>query len=173
MTDGTARSSPLRVTFESVRADLPLAILLAALVTVGALLRVHLLGVPVNLKWDEIHYVETARAYVAHQFRWDDHPPLGKLIMAGVMAIVGDTPAGWRLAPMLFGLANIGLVAWSTQTAFKSARGAWIAAAFVAADGFFVAYSRSALLDGMIVAFSVAATTLILRGSKGWHVLAA
>ncbi len=172
MTDGTARSSPLRVTFESVRADLPLAILLAALVTVGVLLRVHLLGVPVNLKWDEIHYVETARAYVAHQFRWDDHPPLGKLIRAGVMAIVGDTPAGWRLAPMLFGLANIGLVAWSTQTAFKSARAAWIAAAFVAADGFFVAYSRSALLDGMIVAFSVAATTLILRGSKVWHVLA-
>jgi len=172
MTDGTARSSPLRSTFESVKADLPLALLLAALIAVGVLLRVHLLGVPVNLKWDEVHYVETARAYVAHQFRWDDHPPLGKLIMAGVMAIVGDTPVGWRLAPLLFGLANIGLVAWSARTAFKSSRAAWIAAAFVAADGFFIAYSRSALLDGMIVAFSVAATTLILRATRPWHVLA-
>jgi dolichyl-phosphate-mannose--protein O-mannosyl transferase len=172
MTDGAARSSPPRATFESVRADLSLVLLLAALVAVGLLLRVHLLGVPVNLKWDESHYVETARAYVAHQFRWDDHPPLGKLMMAGVMAIVGDTPVGWRLAPLLFGLANIGLIAWSARTAFKSSRAAWIAAAFVAADGFFIAYSRSALLDGMIVAFSVAATTLILRGSKVWHVLA-
>ena len=53
------------------------------------------------------------------------------------------------------------------------ARAAWIAAAFVAADGFFIAYSRSALLDGMIVGFGVAAVTIILRSRTFWHVLAA
>jgi dolichyl-phosphate-mannose--protein O-mannosyl transferase len=57
--------------------------------------------------------------------------------------------------------------------AFNSARAAFIAAAFVAVDGFFVAYSRAALLDGMIVAAGLATVALLLRGRTAWHVLGA
>jgi dolichyl-phosphate-mannose-protein mannosyltransferase len=163
----------LRGAARGVRTDAALSLVLAAMLLVGVLLRVHHLGVPTALKWDENHYVETARSYVARQYAWNDHPPLGKLIIAGMMATLGDSPVAWRLAPLLFGLSNIALIAWLTLTTFKSTRAAWIAAAFVAADGFFIAYSRSALLDGMIVAFGVAATTIILRGRRIWHVLAA
>jgi dolichyl-phosphate-mannose-protein mannosyltransferase len=163
----------LRARALSVQADAPLSLVLGAMLLLGVLLRVHLLGVPQSLKWDEVHYVDTARSYVARQYAWNDHPPLGKLIIAGVMAILGDCPVAWRLAPLLFGLANIALVAWTTLTVFKSSRAAWIAAAFVAVDGFFIAYSRSALLDGMIVAFGVAAVTIVLRARTFWHVLAA
>jgi dolichyl-phosphate-mannose-protein mannosyltransferase len=157
----------------SIRADAPLSLVVLAMLVLGVLLRTHLLGVPETLKWDEVHYVDTARSYVAHQYAWNDHPPLGKLIIAGMMATFGDSPVAWRLAPLLFGLANVGLVAWTTLTVFKSPRAAWLAAAFVAADGFFIAYSRAALLDGMIVAFGVAAVTIILRARTVWHVLAA
>ena len=41
---------------------------------------------------------------------------LGKLIMAVSIAVVGDTPLGWRLMPALFGLATLPLGAilgWS------------------------------------------------------------
>jgi dolichyl-phosphate-mannose-protein mannosyltransferase len=157
----------------SLEIDAPLTVLLAGMVALGVCLRVHTLGVPDSLKWDEVHYVDTARSYLARQYAWNDHPPLGKLVIAASMAIFGDTPVAWRLAPLCFGFANIGLVAWSTMKAFQSWRAAFIAAAFVAADGFFIAYSRAALLDGMIVATGLVAITILLRGRRLWHALVA
>ena len=51
---------------------------------------------------------------------WNDHPLLGvALIIVASVAILGDSPVAWRLAPLLFGLANIALVAWTTLTVFK------------------------------------------------------
>lgn len=156
-----------------MRSDAPLAAVLAFMLLVGVLLRVHQLNLPAALKWDEHHYVGVARSYVAHQYNTDDHPPFGKLIIAGVMAFLGDTPIGWRLASLVFGFVNIGLVAWTTRVAFNSWRAAFMAGAFVAADGFFIAYSRAALLDGMIVAFAVAGVTMILIARRPWQVLLA
>ncbi|HEX2660914.1 MAG TPA: glycosyltransferase family 39 protein, partial [Polyangia bacterium] len=103
----------------------------------------------------------------------DDHPPMGKLIIAGVMRVVGDDPVGWRLASELFGFINIGLGAWQAWVVFRRRRAALIAAAFVAADGFFIAYARAALLDGMIVAFALAGFTTLLAARRSWHVLLA
>jgi dolichyl-phosphate-mannose-protein mannosyltransferase len=163
----------LRAAMKSLRADAPLAVLLAAMVVLGVFLRLHAIRVPAALKWDEHHYVNVARSYVGHQYATDDHPPLGKLIIAGVMAFLGDTPLGWRLGPLLFGFINVGLAAWAARTVFASRRAAFIAAAFVAADGFFIAYSRAALLDGMIVAFGLAGITAMLAARKWWHVLCA
>ncbi|HEY4188338.1 MAG TPA: phospholipid carrier-dependent glycosyltransferase [Polyangia bacterium] len=157
----------------SVRDDLPLAVVLAFMFAVGVLLRVYRLEVPNALKWDEHHYVGVARSYLAHQYNTDDHPPLGKLIITGVMVFFGDTPLGWRLASLIFGFLNIGLIAWTTRVAFKSWRAAFIAAAFVAVDGFFIAYSRAALLDGMIVAFAMAGVATILTAQRLWQVLLA
>ncbi|HEX2661021.1 MAG TPA: phospholipid carrier-dependent glycosyltransferase, partial [Polyangia bacterium] len=56
---------------------------------------------------------------------------------------------------------------------FKSTRAALLAGAFVAADGFFIAYSRAALLDGMIVAFALAGVSTIIVAEKFWQVLVA
>ncbi len=154
-------------------ADAPLGIVLTAMVALGLALRAHHLGVPDTLKWDESHYVETARSYLAHEYAWNDHPPLGKLIISLSMKLLGDTPFAWRLPSLFFGVANIGLIAWLTHIVFQSRHAAVIAAAFVAVDGFFIAYSRAALLDGMIVAMGVGALALVLSGRRFWHVLVA
>lgn len=168
-----APARPSRRGLARVIADAPLGIVLTAMVALGLALRAHHLGVPDTLKWDEIHYVPTARSYLAHEYAWSDHPPLGKLIIALSIKLLGDTPFAWRLPSLLFGVANIGLIAWSARVVFQSRRAAVIAAAFVAVDGFFIAYSRAALLDGMIVAMGVGAVTVALSGRKLWHVLAA
>ena len=150
--------------------DAPLALVLAVMMLLGVYLRCRAFDVPQELRWDEYHYVDTARGYLSYQYSDNDHPPLGKLIIAGVMHFVGDTPVGWRLASLLCGFANIGLVAWITWTTFRSRRAAWLAAAFVAADGFFIAYSRAGLLDGMIVAFAAAGIGTILVSRRAWQV---
>lgn len=136
----------------------------------GLYLRVRAFDVPHELRWDEYHYVDTARGYLSYQYSDNDHPPLGKLIIAVFMHFIGDTPVGWRLASLLCGFANVGLVAWITWTTFRSRRAAWLAAAFVAADGFFIAYSRAGLLDGMIVACAAAGMGMILVARRWWQV---
>lgn len=153
-----------------MKSDAPLALVLALMMLLGVYLRCRAFDVPQELRWDEYHYVDTARGYLSYQYSDNDHPPLGKLIIAGVMHFVGDTPVGWRLASLICGFANIGLVAWITFSTFRSRRAAWLAAAFVAADGFFIAYSRAGLLDGMIVAFAAAGMGTILVSRRAWQV---
>ena len=153
-----------------MKGDAPLALALAVMMLLGLYLRCRAFDVPQELRWDEYHYVDTARGYLSYQYSDNDHPPLGKLNIAGVMHFVGDTPVGWRLASLICGLANVGLVAWITWTTFRSRRAAWLAAAFVAADGFFIAYSRAGLLDGMIVAFAAAGIGTILVSRRAWQV---
>jgi len=135
----------------------------AALIGYGAWLRIQRLAEPPRLFWDEHHFVENARNYLAGKPDWNDHPPLGKLLIAVPMHVLGDDSFAWRLAPLLAGLAIVIylglLVHWATQD--KAA--ALLAAAIVSVDGFFICYSRTALLDGMLAACCLAAITTALR----------
>ena len=167
------RGAPGRALSYLLGDDGPLCLLLAAMLLLGIYLRVRQLGLPGIFKWDEHHYVRVARAYLAGQYDNNLHPQLGTLIIAGALRIFGDRPLAWRLAPLVFGFLDVGLVAWVARIVFRSRRAALIAAAFVAADGFFIAYSRTALLDGMIVAFGAAGIGMILEARAGWQVLLA
>ncbi|MFC1642647.1 phospholipid carrier-dependent glycosyltransferase [Myxococcota bacterium] len=160
-----------RLRFKPIPPDAPLAILLLFMLAVGIALRVQNLGVPGTFLWDEHHFVENARNYLANRPDWNDHPPLSKLLIAAAMRLTGDTPAGWRTASLLFGLINIPLLGWAAFLAFRSRRAALMASAFVAADGMFIAYSRTALFDGIIVALAVAGLVSVFFGRTLWHVL--
>lgn len=151
--------------------DRPLYVLLSVMILFGVYLRIVGMDGPVPLKWDEHHYVETARSYLNHNYAWNDHPPLSKLIIMAFMQTLGDGPIAWRLPSLLFGMVNIGLVGALTYRVFSSLSAAFMAAAFVAVDGFFIAYSRTALLDGMIVAFSLASILAVLSGKTFWSVV--
>jgi len=142
----------------------PLELALVAMVAFGVYLRIQHVAASAQLKWDEHHYIDTARSYLHNQYAWNDHPPLSKLIIMNFMEVLGDRPIAWRLPSLLFGIANIGLLGWLARIVFGNWRAGYITGAFVAVDGFFIAYSRVALLDGMIVACSVGAVICVLRG---------
>jgi len=162
-----------RDTTSSIQQDAPLAVVVVATLVIGVYLRLYDIHLPTFLRWDEHHYVNVARSYVAREYNTDDHPPFGKLIIAIFMRVLGDNPLGWRMASEVFGFINIGLGAWAAWAVFGSRRAGVLAAAFMAIDGFFIAYSRAALLDGMIVAFSLGAVTTMLCARRWWHVLLA
>lgn len=77
------------------------------------------LGAVVPLFPDEMYYWDWSRRLQGGYF---DHPPMIAVLIAGGTAILGDTPLGVRLLPILFGtLAGLFLVRTATHLAGAAA----------------------------------------------------
>ncbi len=167
-----ARNETIRRDPDRVLGHVLLAVLVV-LIFAGAAARVHDLGYPGELTWDEHHFVENARNLLGGRSDWNDHPPLGKLLIASGMLVAGDDSTGWRLAPLVMGLALIVLAYLLASHAFRSLWAGLLAAAFIAADGFTLAYSKTALLDGMLATTMVAAALFAWRARSSTGVVIA
>jgi dolichyl-phosphate-mannose--protein O-mannosyl transferase len=131
------------------------------------------LDYPRTFSFDEHHFVSNARNYIAHRPDWNDHPPLGKLVLVPAMLLFGDRGLGWRFSSAIFGLAIVLLAGLSVAKIFHSRRAGLLAAAFLAIDGFFISYARTALIDNPLTAFIYAALVLMLWGrSLRWFAAA-
>lgn len=156
-----------------VRNDAPLLAATLSAVCFGVYARLAHLAYPAHLTFDEHHFVENARNYLAHKADWNDHPPLGKLLLVIGMKLFGDTSLGWRIVPALLGILTVVLAHQLGARLFRDRRAGWIAAAFIALDGFHVAYSRTALLDGMLTCFIVGVALVTVVARRGWQILLA
>jgi dolichyl-phosphate-mannose--protein O-mannosyl transferase len=134
------------------------------LVCLGIVWRLVDLDYPRTFSFDEHHFVSNARNYIAHRADWNDHPPLGKLVLVPAMLLFGDRGLGWRLSSALLGLAIVGLAGLDAAKLFGDRRVGMLTAAFVAIDGFFLSYARTALIDNPLTAFIYAALALMLWG---------
>lgn len=141
----------------------PRVVLLLVLLAGGVAARFVNLQYPATLVFDEHHFVENARNYLAHRGDWNDHPPLGKLVLAASMRALGDNALGWRLPSLSLGLLTIVVAALAAARLFRSREVGLVAAALVAADGAFIVYSRTALLDGQLVFLQALALLVVTR----------
>ncbi len=130
----------------------PIALLIGAMLVLGVVLRVYAFGFPDSFLFDEHHFVENARNYLRHQADWNDHPPLGKLFILMSIRAFGDNAVGWRVPALVLGFVTILCGGFATARMFKGRQAGFIAAAFLSVDGFLIAYSRAALLDGYLAA---------------------
>lgn len=144
-------------------------VLLVLVIVAGVVLRIQNVGYSFHQSFDEPQYISAA-----HQFLIGDadrgeccHPPLGKLMIGAGMLLVGNNPAGWRFAPLCLGLQCIVLVFLIASSLFRDRRAGWFAAAFMAADGFFLTYSRASLPD-MSLACLVLWSMLAAITARGW-----
>ncbi len=59
---------------------------------------------PNGMIFDETWYVPTAQKWLAAgQMMHEEHPPLGKLLIALGLWLFGDNPFGWRAMSAIFG----------------------------------------------------------------------
>jgi dolichyl-phosphate-mannose-protein mannosyltransferase len=136
--------------------------LCVALLCLGVVWRFIDLDYPRTFSFDEHHFVSNARNYIGHRPDWNDHPPLGKLVLIPAMLIFGDRGLGWRLSSAILGLAMVVLAGLSAARIFRDRRVGLLTAAFLAIDGFFISYARTALIDNPLTAFIYAALALML-----------
>ncbi|HEX7670199.1 MAG TPA: glycosyltransferase family 39 protein [Polyangiaceae bacterium] len=136
-------------------------VLLLLLVLLGIGLRSWGIAEPGFFTFDEENFARNASHYLVGSADQNDHPPLGKLIISVGLLLFGNDPLGWRFSSLWFGLHQVVIAYWLGSRLFESKRAGVMTAAFFAADGFFIAYSRCGLMDGIL-------TCLVL-----WAMLAA
>ena len=127
--------------------------------------------------FDESYYVNAARVllgsavepgepYAGRPLGLDpntEHPPLGKLLIAGSMALFGDNPYGWRVPSVLFGTAAVALVVALVRSGGGSRATSVTAGFLFAFDNLSFVHSRIATLDIFLVTFVLLAALCYLR----------
>jgi dolichyl-phosphate-mannose-protein mannosyltransferase len=122
---------------------------------------------PKDIYFDETWYVPTARAWLrSGQMLHQEHPPLGKLLIASSLWLFGDNPWGWRAMSALFGAVTISAVwLWSLALLRDSPRALWVAAVTLV-DAVVFVQARIAMLDIFLMAFSVLSLALFTLSMK-------
>ncbi|MET8943123.1 phospholipid carrier-dependent glycosyltransferase [Streptomyces sp. NPDC004542] len=153
------------------------------LVTLMAgLLRFWNLGSPRKVIFDETYYAKDAWALVHRGFEvnWDKnandliiqanghvavptdaayvvHPPVGKYVIGIGELVFGLDPFGWRFMTALLGTVSVLLLCRIGRRMFRSTFLGCLAGALMAVDGLHFVMSRTALLDGVLMFFVLAA----------------
>jgi len=144
-------------------------VLLILMIVGGIVLRIQNVGYPLHYCFDEDQF-----AGAAHQFLIGVpanaeccHPPLAKLLIGVGLVIYGNNPMGWRFTVLCFGIQSIVLAFLIGRSLFDDRRAGWLAAAFMAADGFFLSYSRLAFSEGFLTCLALW-SILAAVTARGW-----
>ncbi len=175
-----------RTRIGSLSPRLQTALLYGPVLVLASLIRLVNLQSPSVLVFDEVYYVRDAWTLwnLGYEAEWAPgsdfaggdvnsftrvgdfiaHPPLGKWIIGSGMALFGpENPFGWRIATAIAGIIVVVLVMLIARRMFHSIAAAAVAGLFVAIDGIAITMSRTALLDGLLAMFILAAFLAVLR----------
>ncbi|WP_041819829.1 dolichyl-phosphate-mannose--protein mannosyltransferase [Streptomyces davaonensis] len=170
------------------------------LVTLFAgVLRFWNLGSPKAVIFDETYYAKDAWALVhrGYEVNWDKnandlvlqlgdkvdiptdaayvvHPPVGKYVIGLGELIFDFDPFGWRFMTALLGTLSVLMLCRIGRRIFRSTFLGCLAGALMAVDGLHFVMSRTALLDGVLMFFVLAAFgALVVDRDKARERLAA
>ncbi len=119
---------------------------------------------PNSLILDEQHYVNEARQIIdEHTFKFQEHPPLAKLLIVAGIKIWGDNTMGWRFFPIVLGTGSIVIFYFICRRLNMSNRAASIATFLLAFENMTFVQNSVAMLDVFPLFFMMAAFLLYLN----------
>ena len=139
---------------------------IAVIVIASLLLHLGLIMRPDEPLFDEVHYVNDARhAIDSGGTERTEHPPLGKIIVAGGMLLFGDNPVGWRLIALLMGTASLIFFYLICRRLNLSEKICYLATFLLAFENLNFVQSHIAMLDVYCQFFILLAFWMYLRGN--------
>lgn len=119
-----------------------------ALFVCSLALFLYRIGTPPAYIFDEGVYVRGAREFLSSSVdSVRQHPPMAKLMIAGGMKLLGDTPAGWRFAAAVCGSVTLVAIFLWGYLILGSLELALTAAVLTLLNNFLYVMSRVAMLD--------------------------
>lgn len=116
-----------------------------------------------NTYFDEIYFARTAEGYLHLQMPYEwTHPPLGKLIQAGGIAIFGLTPFGWRIMGVIFGTLMIAVMYLLGKKLLGTWIGGFTAAFLMTFDFMHFTMARMGTADTYLICFTVTSQLFFL-----------
>lgn len=120
-----------------------------------------------SMYFDEIYHARTAYEFLNGLTAYENtHPPLGKLLIAGGVALFGMNPFGWRIAGTLFGIAMIPLVYLFGKRLTESTPFAALACFLFSFDFMHFTQTRLATIDVYITFFVILMYLLMYHYSR-------
>jgi len=108
-----------------------------------------------EIYFDETWYVPAARAWLqSGEMLHQEHPPLGKLLIAASLWLFGDNFFGWRAMSALFGSITLLAVYVWTLALLDDFRAALWASALTFFNAILFVQARIAMLDIFLIAFT-------------------
>lgn len=158
---------------------------LSLLLVTTAALRLFRINHPAQVVFDEVHFGGFASRYLRREYYFDVHPPLGKMLIAGIAWLGGfkggfdfekigmeytGVPFTWMRSVMaMLGVASV-VLAYATLVEMRV--NPWYAAVtgvLLAFDTALITQVRFILLDGMLLAFMMASVFAWVRFRRLSH----
>jgi len=156
--------------------------LLFILFALALLTRFLFLSYPAEVVFDEVHFGKFISAYFTHQYYFDIHPPLGKLMIAGFASLFNFGPSisfekigesansqallMLRFLPALFGALFVLVVYQIIIALGGSKKAAFLAGFLVIFDNAFLVESKFILVDSFLFFFGFASILVYLLSTK-------
>ncbi|MEM3050482.1 MAG: glycosyltransferase family 39 protein [Candidatus Bathyarchaeia archaeon] len=113
--------------------------------------------------FDEVYFARTAENYLRLEqpYEWT-HPPLGKLIQAAGIALIGYSPFGWRIMGAIAATLMIPVLYILGKSLFESWIGGFTAAFLLTCDFMHFTMARMGTADTYVVLFSLTSQLFFL-----------
>lgn len=161
-------------------------LIILSLLILAVLTRFFYFNHPAEVVFDEVYFGNFARAYFTHENYFDIHPPLGKLMIAGIAKIGGANIAKedfsqigqsydardlfiLRLLPAIFSVLFVLLIYLLVLRLTNFPIAAFVSGIMILFDNSIIVQSRIALLDIFLLFFGFLAIYLLLiqQGKTG------
>jgi dolichyl-phosphate-mannose-protein mannosyltransferase len=152
------------------------------LLVLAFLTRFLFLSYPAEVVFDEVHFGKFVSAYFNHQYYFDIHPPLGKLMIAGFAKILGykgnfdfsqigeafnaESLFVLRFSPAFFGSLFVILIYGIIISLGLSRKAAFLGSFLVLFDNSFLVQSKFILVDIFLLFFGFASIYLFILAEK-------